>query len=109
MCWNAHCRLAAVCQFSRVTSVGARPGSPPRTMATTVLAPGPPPRCSARLHPDTPSAAAPGSATGVPANPALTESMKWLALIASYDVPLPLSTCNLPLVTKTPRSAPFHR
>jgi hypothetical protein len=50
-----------------------------------------------------------GLAIGVPANPARIESMRWRARIVSAYFPAAESTCSRPLVTSTPRSAPFQR
>src|SRR3954466_14271768 len=87
MCWNVQCSCAADCQLSRFTSDGTRPVSPPRVMATTVLAPA----AGADDQPDltaTWATGAAGLAIGVPAYWARIESMRWRARIVSADLPV---------------------
>ena len=99
MCWKDQASCGAVCQLSSVTPVAGRLGFSPITG-----------RSLAACYSDLLPVAWGGPAGGTSATPeycARIASMNWRARMVSAGFPLPV--CSRPLVTSTPRSAPFHR
>ena len=101
MCWKDQDSCGAVCQLSSVTPVAGRLAFSPITGRSLAA-------CYSDLLPIA-VGGPPGGTSATPEYCARIASMNWLARMVSAGLRRGRPLCSRPLVTRTPRSAPFHR